>query len=347
MRFRRTIAILLTVAFAAVTAVSVAVLLGEEKDTVSVPEPEPMLITFWGDSIAEGVLGPSPLKERDSYAYFAVVGRDNGYIYRNRSVSGHQTSHMLEYIKQPDENAYMNDTLLRTSDIIHISILGNDLLQNSLGSMVVNYAKGNTASLDSNVARARANFTRIMDYIEEVNPDAFVMINTVYNPMFEGSVILPSSCIDEMHAMGMNEEEIRATGTAMLAELNGIIFDYLEEHENAYVVIDAEKEFDRIFREDEERGKGLLYNDGVHPSNEGHAVIADLIQRALEKAGLADEAKALANYKKLRTEQLARLYAGTADTTVNRARIADAASVEEVTDAYFRATDGYTPVYYD
>ena len=112
-------------------------------------------------------------------------------------------------------------------------------------------------------------------------------------------------------------------------------------------MIDAEAEFDRIFSEDEERGKGLLYKDGVHPSNEGHAVIADLIQRALEKAGLADEAAALANYKKLRTEQLARLYAGTADTSENRARIAGAASVEEVTYAYFRAIDGYSPVYYD
>lgn len=346
MRFRKAVAALLTIAFVAViaTAVVTEFVKNEDKD---VNAPEPLLITFWGDSIAEGVLGPSPLKERDSYAYFAIVGRDNGYIYKNRSVSGHQTSNMLEYIRRPDENAYLTDTLMRTSDIIHISILGNDLLQNSLGAMVVNYAKGDSSSLDANIAKARINFAEIMDHIASVNPDAFVMINTVYNPMFEGSAILPQSCIDEMHALGMDSADIRATGSAMLAELNGIIFDYLAEHEGAYVVIDAEAEFDRIFSEDEERGKGLLYKDGVHPSNEGHAVIADLIQRALEKAGLADEATALANYKKLRTEQLARLYAGTADTSENRARIAGAASVEEVTYAYFRAIDGYSPVYYD
>ena len=321
MRFRKTLAILLTVAFVAVIGTAIALQTSGEKEPS--PEPEPLLITFWGDSIAEGVLGPSPLKERDSYAYFAIVGRDNGYKYVNRSVSGHQTSHMLEYIERPDENAFLTDTLMRTSDIIHISILGNDLLQNSLGAMVVNYAKGNSSSLDANVAQARVNFAKIMDHILSVNPDAFVMINTVYNPMFEGSAILPQSCIDEMHALGMDSADIRNTGSAMLAEL-----------------------FDRIFSEDEERGKGLFYKDGVHPSNEGHAVIADLIQRALEKEGLAGEATALANYKQLRTEQLARLYAGTADTAENRARISGAASVEEVTYAYFRAIEGYSPVYY-
>mgnify|MGYP002523105937 CR=1 FL=1 len=49
-------------------------------------------IVFLGDSIAEALIGASPVSERDNYGYYALIGRVNGFNYYNHSMSGHLTS---------------------------------------------------------------------------------------------------------------------------------------------------------------------------------------------------------------------------------------------------------------
>lgn len=335
MRFRVTLAILVTaVALALIGAAFVV-----QEDII--PGEEPLTISFWGDSIAEGILGASPINERESNCYYAIVGRINGYTYYNRSVSGHKTENMLEYIKREDAGAEMTNSILRTSDIIHISILGNDLLQNSLGSLVLNYARGEHSRLDSLIGNAYSNFSEIIDYIRSVNPDAVILMSTVYNPMYVGSRIIGQDVTDAMkNELGMNDAEIRAMTNAMLGELNGVVFDYLEENPGAYTVVDVAAAFEEIYLEDEERNQELFYADGVHPSNEGHAVIACQIQRALEKLGLADADKACKNYKRLRCEQIERLYSESGNTYSLKNAVKAAKRVEEVTEVYFDETAG-------
>ena len=59
-------------------------------------------IVYLGDSIAEGILGASPLGLRHEYAYANVLGRRNDYQYYNHSVSGHLTKDLLAILQNED-----------------------------------------------------------------------------------------------------------------------------------------------------------------------------------------------------------------------------------------------------
>ena len=55
------------------------------------------LMVWIGDSIAEGIVGPSPLSERENYAYYAMLGKGNDFTYVNKSVSGWKSGQLLTY----------------------------------------------------------------------------------------------------------------------------------------------------------------------------------------------------------------------------------------------------------
>lgn len=115
---------------------------------------ERLTIVYVGDSIAEALIGPSPLAERDNYGYYAVVGKINDYRYFNHSVSGHKTSTgmvpsndkndvggLLGMLYRNDENSALMKTHLQQADIIHISVLGNNILQYNLGLLFYEIAQ--------------------------------------------------------------------------------------------------------------------------------------------------------------------------------------------------------------
>lgn len=107
-------------------------------------------IVFLGDSIAEALIGPSPVSERDNYGYYALIGRVNGFNYFNHSMSGHLTSGnmadkvngegLLQIISRESETATLIQTHIKQADIIHISVLGNNALQFDLGAMLMEMA---------------------------------------------------------------------------------------------------------------------------------------------------------------------------------------------------------------
>lgn len=104
-------------------------------------------IVYLGDSIAEALIGPSPLSERDNYGYYAIVGKTNGYKYYNHSVSGHKTSTgivsndgLLEMVSKDTEDAVLMKTHIQQADMIHISVLGNNMLQYDLGLLMLEVA---------------------------------------------------------------------------------------------------------------------------------------------------------------------------------------------------------------
>ena len=106
-------------------------------------------IVYLGDSIAEALIGPSPLSERDNYGYYALVARANNLKYYNHSVSGHKTSGdmmgnveggLLYLLQREDETATLMKTHIKEADYIHISIGGNNLLQYDLGLLMLEVA---------------------------------------------------------------------------------------------------------------------------------------------------------------------------------------------------------------
>ena len=308
-------------------------------------------IVYLGDSIAEGILGASPLGLRHEYAYANVLGRRNDLTYYNHSVSGHLTKDLRAILENEDLDYDMARGLLlhvSEADIIHVSILGNDLLQSmNMNAVVLEAAQDKYDIINGIAATASENIAVIVDRLKELNPDALIIFQNVYNPLSEKSTLVDEPTRATLYAeYEIEEGDLRELGSGILDRLNGVLDNYLKDHPDAFVIADARSEFDRIFEEDYERGKGLIYPDYIHPSNEGHAVLADLTQGILEERGLVDGKKAIAEYKTMRKNVLANYFAESgADVAAATAAIDAAADCAAVTKAFFAATKGFTPAY--
>lgn len=308
-------------------------------------------IVYLGDSIAEGILGASPLGLRHEYAYANVLGRRNDLTYYNHSVSGHLTKDLRAILENEDLDYDMARGLLlhvSEADIIHVSILGNDLLQSmNMNAVVLEAAQDKYDIINGIAATASENIAVIVDRLKELNPDALIIFQNVYNPLSEKSTLVDEPTRAKLSAgYGIEEGGLRELGSGILDRLNGVLDNYLKDHPDAFVIADARSEFDRIFEEDYERGKGLIYPDYIHPSNEGHAVLADLTQGILEERGLVDGKKAIAEYKTMRKNVLTNYFAESgADIAAATAAIDAAADCAAVTKAFFAATKGFTPAY--
>ena len=308
-------------------------------------------IVYLGDSIAEGILGASPLGLRHEYAYANVLGRRNDLTYYNHSVSGHLTKDLRAILENEDLDYDMARGLLlhvSEADIIHVSILGNDLLQSmNMNAVVLEAAQDKYDIINGIAATASGNIAVIVDRLKELNPDALIIFQNVYNPLSEKSTLVDEPTRATLSAeYGIEEGDLRELGSGILDRLNGVLDNYLKDHPDAFVIADARSEFDRIFEEDYERGKGLIYPDYIHPSNEGHAVLADLTQGILEERGLVDGKKAIAEYKTMRKNVLTNYFAESgADVAAATAAIDAAADCAAVTKAFFAATKGFTPAY--
>lgn len=307
---------------------------------------EPLLIVFLGDSIAEAIAGISPLTERDRYGYFGVLGIRNDYLYRNRAIGGHKTENLLELIQQEDKDSRMTQTLLKDADIIHISILGNDLLHNDLGELILSVVNEDYTMIENILETAADNFAQIASILKNYNDDAVIMFQSVYNPVFEYSTLVNANARAELAKLNINESEYRNIAVTIMDMLNGIILDYLEAHPNEFYFIDVYSEFEQIYQEDNERGKALIFNDDIHPSAEGHAVIADLIQAQLEELNLANKNAAIRKYREIRIEQLERMYSDSIDVKAISKQIKKAESCSEITKIYFDAIRDKTAKYY-
>lgn len=370
-------------------------------------------IVYLGDSIAEALIGPSPLSERDNYGYYAIVGKTNGFDYYNHSVSGHKTSTgivsgegLLEIISREEEDAVLMQTHIRQADMLHISVLGNNLLQYDLGLLMLEVAdpqfeskyanqkntlinaledgsmdepmvrnsvdkvdeQGNPEQVEFAFPPTYSNICDIVDRLTDLNPTATIVFQKVYNPFFEGSKHLTPAVLSRLSeiaddgrfgAQGQpiaTTAQVRKLADYLLGYLNGMLDRYLAEHPNSIKILDAREAFESVVQRDKKEdgsvnlagdslGRKLIYNDWTHPSNLGHAVIAELTQNLLDEMGVSSK-KALKNYKNLRIGQINELYRGVdgfdADGAVAAIKKAD--SYLDVTLAYFGATEGYTPV---
>lgn len=418
-------------------------------------------IVYLGDSIAEALIGPSPISERDNYGYYALVGKANDYVYYNHSVSGHKTSDGMtgngmkgmfydfdndewEYkLRTEDKDANMFTTHVKQADIIHISILGNNALQYDLGWLMIEQAhieegddiigdnayyktnpnfiidtdngrqnwydtiesaeeeeltdnditklmiKGNPAlsensapvgnlrksplrpslELDSSgngyvigqnknvefdFPNTEKDIDDIVKAIKTLNPTAKIIFQKVYNPVFEGTTLLPKAARLYLNDLNNKYEDIanvRALAQNLLNKLNGVLDTYLASHQGAFEILDVTKAFDDVAKSDKDesgkinygadsKGAQLIFNDWTHPSNKGHAVIAAATQAKLEEMKLS-ASDATSRYKAIRLEQIDRMYAELDgfDANAAKAAINAATSYQAVSDAYFAAID--------
>lgn len=332
-------------------------------------------IVYLGDSIAEDILGASPLGLRHEYAYANVLGRRNDFEYYNHSVSGHLTKDLRAILENEDlDYDRARGLLLHVSeaDIIHISILGNDVLQDrmdgafetepvTMHNIILEAAEDEYTSIDRvlngdtvggvTTAGSVENIKAIVDALRRLNPDALIIFQSVYNPIMDvDTPLIKQGTRDALEAAGfeITLDSLHRLGDLLIERLNSALDAVLamDGYADAFVIADGHAAFNAVYAADPSRAKDLIYPDGIHPSNEGHAVLADLTQGILEERGLADKDSALQAYKTMRKDLLTDYFAGTAvDTAAASAAIDGAADCAAVTEAFFDATRGVTPDY--
>lgn len=332
-------------------------------------------IVYLGDSIAEGILGASPLGLRHEYAYANVIGRRNDYTYYNHSVSGHLTKDLRAILENEDlDYDRARGLLLHVSeaDVIHISILGNDVLQDrmdgafetepvTMHNIILEAAEDEYTSIDRvlngdtvggvTTAGSVENIKAIVDALRRLNPDALIIFQSVYNPIMDvDTPLIKQWTRDALEAAGfeITLDSLHRLGDLLIERLNSALDAVLamDGYVDAFVIADGHAAFNAVYAADPSRAKDLIYPDGIHPSNEGHAVLADLTQGILEERGLADKDSALQAYKTMRKDLLTDYFAGTSvDTSAASAAIDGAADCAAVTEAFFDATRGVTPDY--
>lgn len=314
------------------------------------PEPEPQKtynMVVLGDSIAEGVLGPSPISEKNDYSYCGIIGEINGFNYFNRSISGYQTFQMLDYIsKETDQTAYAHITHIKQADIIVISMFGNDYIFADLNKLILEAVDNKSELRETILNQVRTNIPLIVDKLKELNPTATILWQSLYNPIYDGSKIISKDTFDTLkNEYGIYGEELVVWGNKLVDALNQTLYDYLEKKPNKFQVLDINKKFNDLYKADHKHIETLIYEDGVHPSNEGHSYIASCLQDKLQELGFASPS-ALANYKTLSINRLNRLYDNTSvNLEETRANINGATSFDQVNKTYFQAVNGVIPSY--
>lgn len=218
----------------------------------------PVENTFYlvlGDSIAYG----SGLTNPEAACYGKIVADTNGYDYANHSVPGHTSANLITKLKEEEVIAD-----LKKADIINISIGGNDFLKSDLKQIMTEaLVNGNYTKLDKIVNTFYNNLCTIIDIINSHNPDATILVQTLYNPQ-------SSDLLRDAYQMGVDR-------------INNAIKKYDSKNPGEIVIVDV--------------GKALgadMANyaaDTIHPSAKGNEKIAQTVLNKLYDLKLGSSTK--------------------------------------------------------
>jgi len=207
---------------------------------------EPIKFVVLGDSIAEGARA---LFDCNQYADRIANGR--GYELRNYGKGGDTSATLLRKVTRDEE---IRESI-RRADIVEISIGGNDFYPSLY--LIATGLLGDYSWMEPRHSALRENFFAAMDEIRALNPDAALIVQTLYNPVF--SFMPPTA--HEMYGK-------------VVEGINEVIYDYLAQRPGAYLIADVFTAF---------QGRhGLVFIDMVHPTGIGHGVIADVVMAAID-----------------------------------------------------------------
>lgn len=163
------------------------------------PITDPVIVTdliyvALGDSIATGTVAPTFDNETTYVEYFGTFlygDTERNVSTKDFSSDGDQTSHLLDRLNGGDPDMIAQ---VRVADIITLSIGGNNLMNAAkyhtlfLGFIPVDYYDFERIDLAKAEAGRQAfviQFPSIIQKIRAYNPDAQIIVNTIYNP-FKG-----------------------------------------------------------------------------------------------------------------------------------------------------------------
>lgn len=221
--------------------------------TLSVPafagEEEATKFVVLGDSIAQGY----GLKDIGNTAYGALISEAEGYDYVNHAIGGHTTYNLNQRL---EEEQVASD--VASADIIAVSIGGNNFLLGGMVEMLADVLlKGDYTRMDEIGADFKENFLLALQKIKALNPDATLMIQTLYNP---------------------RDDFLKEPYQYAVDILNNTFAEILHEQPAAYVIVDVAAAF--------EGHTEYIQRDKIHPNEAGHYVIAQEYVKTLAELGL-------------------------------------------------------------
>ena len=204
-----------------------------------------------GDSIAYG----SGLSNPTEAVYGKIIADTYGYNYKNYSVPGHTTGNLLNRLENEEVISAVKE-----AEIISISIGGNNfLLSNLIGLMFSGLVKNDYSEMDTIAEEFYNEFSEIMNTIRELNPDAVVLMQTLYNPQ---------------------SGELRAVYGEGQKRLNEMVDKYNTENPGDIIVVDV----GAALGDDME----CFAADDIHPSAKGNELIAVEIIKTMSNNNIAE-----------------------------------------------------------
>ncbi|MBE6737722.1 MAG: hypothetical protein E7566_03585 [Ruminococcaceae bacterium] len=213
-----------------------------------------------GDSIASG----HGLANTHT-CYASVISAEKGYYLSNDAVPGHTTDNLLWVV--------CHSTIARKdiekADLISISICGNDLIQflskadtSVLMDILLNGV--NAKAVKEAAEIIKYNLESVCTEIRRLNPDAPIIFQTQYNPLYAN-----------------NQYSTYAPMAEKLVPVFDDIFDSIcKDYRNIFIA-DVHDAFANYYKE--AGSYDVIQSDGIHPSDKGHALIADTILGVIEK----------------------------------------------------------------
>ncbi len=203
-----------------------------------------------GDSIGYG----AGIRNPGEACYGKIIANTNGFSYKNNAVNGDRSADLRSKLTRA---GFRSD--VAAADIISISIGGNDFLRSNFAGLIAEGSSGNYGQMDEIVAGFNENLDAIMQTIRELNPNATVLFQTLYNPA-------PT-------------ESLKAVYAQALQRLNGAIEAYAQAHPGVYDIVDAASYVNAK--------TGQIAADNIHPNAAGNITIAQAVQDKLAELGLA------------------------------------------------------------
>lgn len=222
-------------------------------------EKETLNYVILGDSIGWG----AGVLNSDEAVFGKIVADTNGYNYKNDAVNGYMTSDLIRHLNK--DNVAKD---VAAADIISISIGGNNFLRADMRALIAQYNEGDYSQFDSIVANFYTEFDVIISRIKELNPDAVILMQTLYNP-----------------GKGLMKDVY----SVALERLNAAYRRYVEENPGVYELLEVGAAF--------EGHDEYVARDNIHPSASGNITIAKVVLEKLYELGLGETTEPVLNHR--------------------------------------------------
>ena len=246
--------------FKKIVAVILAVIICIGIVSVAASAKETLNYLMLGDSIAEGF----GIKNPDEASYGKIVADTNGYNYKNLGVMGRNSIGLCNRLLTNEE--YIE--AVKWADVISVSVGGNDFLLDHAALLIAQGIIFNDYSKFDKIGETYYdNFSKSMNRIHELNPDAVILVQLLYT--------------------SWTFDYARKPYKEAAKRINDAIERYCEEKPQNIYVVDTSEVFDGR--------RDCVSTDTIHPNAQGNIELAKCVQTELCNIGLASSADVTVN----------------------------------------------------